>query len=663
MCGIAGILSPDPAMVTIHRLKNMTDALAHRGPDGEGHWIDQAGVRSDSAGMVGPEPPCAVGLGHRRLSVIDLSPAAAQPMSCLDRYSVIHNGEIYNYIELREELQSTGYTFRTRTDTEVIPAAYDRYGPDCLRHFDGMFAFALWDKKERRLFLARDRFGEKPLFLYQDESQLLFASEMKALWAAGIPKTLNPPMLFNFITLGYTQNPANPAETFYTGITRLPARSYLQFDTTTRRTEVRQYWDPMARSASNDGGRGAAVDVGRGAAIDRGPGAAVNGGKESSIAARPDAEIVEEFDSLMAESVRRRLRSDVAVGASLSGGLDSSAIVSYILEQPDRPASLPTFSAVFPGFEKDETSFVHQVTRHFNLPNASTTPTAADLLQDLDRLAAQQEEPFQSASVYAQYRVYALAKSAGITVLLDGQGADELLAGYPKYFAWYWRELYRHDPKRLATELAAVQNPEARKEWSWKHRLAATWPDLAGFLGRRSRMAQQRANKDLAKDFVHAAGISYYDLPPVNRLNNALYYNALTNGLEELLRYADRNSMSHGVEVRLPFLDHRLAEFLFSLPAHFKIRDGWTKWLLRVNREWALPAGIVWRKDKTGFEPPQHQWMTDPAILDRIAQARQSLVGKGVLDRAVLQKKIQPMGAHSAENYDWRYLVTAACLD
>jgi len=630
MCGIAGILSPDPAGVTIQRLKQMTDALAHRGPDGEGHWLDSGTTGSDPGGMTGPALPYAVALGHRRLSVIDLSPAGAQPMSCLDRYIIIHNGEIYNHIELRQTLRSKGYTFHTRTDTEVIPAAYDHYGPDCLRHFDGMFAFALWDKKERQLFLARDRFGEKPLFIYQEETRFLFASEMKALWAAGIPRILNPPMLFNFITLGYTQNPANSAETFYKDITRLPARTYLRFQAPTGKQETRQYWDPLIHTIDPP-------------------------------TVKHESEILEEFDALMSESVHRRLRSDIAIGASLSGGLDSSAIVAYTLAQPDRPASLPTFSAVFPGFEKDEAPYINQVTRHFNLTNVTTTPTAADLLHDLDQLAAQQEEPFQSASIYAQYRVHALAKAHGIKVLLDGQGADELLAGYPKYFAWYWRELYRSDPATLATELAAVQG--AREEWSWKHRLAAAWPDLAGAVQRRNRVIRQRSNKDLSRDFVHAAGVSYYDLPPVNRLNSVLYYNALTNGLEELLRYADRNAMSHGVETRLPFLDHRIAEFLFALPARFKIRNGWTKWLLRVNTEWALPAGIVWRKDKTGFEPPQHQWMSDPAVLDRIGKARQTLVKMGILDRTVLQKKIQPMGAHTAENYDWRYLVTAACLE
>jgi asparagine synthase (glutamine-hydrolysing) len=323
---------------------------------------------------------------------------------------------------------------------------------------------------------------------------------------------------------------------------------------------------------------------------------------------------------------------------------------------------LPTFSAVFPGFEKDETPFIRQVTRHFNLANYSTIPTAGDFIRDLQRLAIHQEEPFQSSSIYAQYRVYDLAAEHGIKVLLDGQGADELLAGYPKYFTWYWRELYRDDPRKLAAELSAAKKSGVPEEWNWQHRLAAMLPGHAANYRRRSRMAQQRANKDLSRDFVHDFGISYYDLPPINRLNEVLYYNALTNGLEELLRYADRNSMTHGVEIRLPFLDHRLAEFLFSLPARFKIREGYTKWLLRKNIESILPPAIVWRKDKTGYEPPQYNWMTNPTLQDQVREAKCSLVNKGFLDRAVLQKKIQPMGAHAAENYDWRYLVTAACL-
>lgn len=612
MCGIAGILSTDPANLTAERLRSMTDAIAHRGPDGEGHWFDPEG---------------RIGLGNRRLAIIDLSPAGAQPMNCLDRYTVVHNGEIYNYIELREFLRSKGYSFLSRTDTEVIPAAYDFYGPDCVRHFDGMFAFALWDRREKTLFLSRDRFGEKPLFLYQDKTQFLFASEMKALWAAGVPKTFNPPMLFNFITIGYTQNPRDPSETFYAGITRLPARTWLRYNAVTLQKEVCQYWNPVLSSS---------------------------GKAESAVR--------EEFEVLFASSIRNRLRSDVAIGASLSGGLDSSAIVSATLAQPDPPDPFPTFSAVFPGFEKDESSFINNVTKPFHLTNYTSTPTAEDLVRDLGRLAAHQEEPFQSSSIYAQYRVYSLAAEKGMNVLLDGQGADELLAGYPKYFIWYWRELYRSKRRTLKIERSATRFPGAEDEWTMKHRLAAMLPGLAGAVQRRNRLAQQRGNKDLSRDFVHTSGVSYYDLPPLSRLNEVLYYNTLTNGLEELLRYADRNSMAHGVEIRLPFLDHHLAEFLFSLPARFKIRDGWTKWLLRESMKDRLPHDIVWRKDKIGYEPPQRDWMSDERVQSCIREAKRKLVNNGILDRTVLQKKIQPMGAHAAENYDWRYLVTVACL-
>ncbi len=618
MCGIAGILSADPAHITEQRLKKMTDAIAHRGPDGQGRWISPSGL---------------AGLGSRRLSIIDLSPAGAQPMHYLDRYTLIHNGEIYNYRELRSLLQLKGYSFSSRTDTEVIMAAYDLYGTSCLQHFDGMFAFALWDEQEKTLFLARDRFGEKPLFIYQDKSQFLFASEMKALWAAGIIKDSNPAMLFNFITLGYTQNPADGSETFFRHINKLPARSFLLYHALTRQSEINRYWDPYPEE-----------------------------GERVLSAGRSEQAVLQEFTALLADSVSKRLRSDVSVGTSLSGGLDSSTIVASILRQSDSPQKLPTFSAVFPGFAKDESAYISLLTRHFSLENYQTTPGAADLVRDFEKLIAHQEEPFQSSSIYAQFSVFGLAASRHVKVLLDGQGADELLAGYPKYYSWYWRELYRSDKKTLAHELAAAKDFDTPDGWSWKNRLAALLPAYAGRYQKKRQTALQLDNKDLAGDFVRQSGISYYDIPPVASLNGILYYNALMNGMEELLRYADRNSMAHGVEVRLPFLDHRLAEFLFALPAHFKIRGGWTKWLLRKSAEPMLPAGIAWRRDKIGYEPPQLAWMQDGILQEYVQEARRSLVKMGILAPAVLQKKIQPMEAHAAENFDWRYLVTAACM-
>jgi asparagine synthase (glutamine-hydrolysing) len=613
MCGIAGILSADARKVTTERLNKMTTAIAHRGPDGEGAWISGSGL---------------AGLGHRRLSIIDLSSAGAQPMHYLHRYTIIHNGEIYNHPELRSLLLTKGYSFSSRTDTEVIAAAYDHFGADCLQHFDGMFAFAIWDEQEQRLFLARDRFGEKPLFFHRGGEQLLFASEIKALWAAGVPKTINKKMLFNFLTIGYTQNPEDGFETFFDQIQKLPPRTFLVYHPLTGQLETRRWWDIHPEETTRVS----------------------------------ENEAVETFSGLFLASVKRRLRSDVGIGASLSGGLDSSTVVACILRQGNAPLHLPTFSALFPGFEKDESAFVHLLTRHFSLDNHPITPTADDLIRDFDRLVYHQDEPFLSSSIYAQFCVYGLAAANSTKVLLDGQGADELLAGYPKYFSWYWRELYRTDRKALTLELEAARGAGIRDRWTWKDSLATHLPAYAALFTRRKRSAQQRSNRDLARDFVRGSGVSYYDVPLPGKLNGILYYNTFMNGMEELLRYADRNSMAHGVEVRLPFLDADLATFIFSLPSDFKIRHGWTKWLLRKSMSGILPEGIAWRRDKTGFETPQKSWMQHPVIEEYIHEARRSLVKAGILTGAVLQKKIQPQEVHAAENQDWRYMVIAKCL-
>ncbi|HVS98057.1 MAG TPA: asparagine synthase (glutamine-hydrolyzing) [Puia sp.] len=611
MCGIAGILSADKAQVSREQLGRMTTALAHRGPDGEGIWTSESGL---------------AGFGHRRLSIIDLSPAGAQPMNYLDRFTIIHNGELYNHPELRNLLRTKGYTFSSQTDTEVIAAAYCHFGPDCLQYFDGMFAFAIWDESEKRLFLARDRFGEKPLFFYRDGTRLLFASEIKALWAAGIKKESNPKMLFNFLTIGYTQNPADGYETFYRNVSKLPPRTYLYYYPSGDRLETAAYWDievTQTRSIKEE----SAIDV---------------------------------FSGLLDTSVKRRLRSDVALGTSLSGGLDSSSLVACILRQRDAPAALPTFSAIFPGFEKDESSYIRLLGEHYPMETHAVSPSADDLIRDFQLLVHHQDEPFQSSSIYAQFCVFGLAASSSIKVMLDGQGADELLAGYHKYYRWYWQELYRSDRKAFALELDAARGAEDR--WTWKNRLAARLPVYAGLYLKKKRTAEQRRSRDLSRDFVQQYGQSYYDIPHVDKLSGILYYNTLINGMEALLRYADRNAMAHGVEVRLPFLNHELAEFIFSLPSDFKIREGWTKWLLRRSMEDVLPAAIAWRKDKIGYETPQKKWMRDPRLQEYVREARRSLVKAGILNAKVLQKKIQPQDAHAAENLDWRYLVTAACI-
>lgn len=613
MCGIAGIIATNPAQASVQRITAMTDVLAHRGPDGTALWTSR---RGDAI------------LGHCRLSIIDLSPLAAQPMHYRDRYSIVYNGEIYNYRELKNSLEQQGYRFRSQSDTEVILAAYDAWGTDCLQQFDGMFSFAIWDEEKLQLFAARDRFGEKPFFYNVSRELFVFASEMKALWAAGVEKTMNERMLFNYLTLGYVQNPKDAGETFYKGIRKLPARHFLLYNARQETMSIQSYWD---------------IDLDNIASID-----------ESSAA--------EQLRELLSLSVSRRLRSDVAVGTSLSGGLDSAAVLACIHQAAERPVSLQTFSAVFPGFARDESAQIGVTAGRFGVVNHQVHPGVDDLIRDFERICYHQEEPFQSASIAAQFQVFALAKQHGVTVLLDGQGADEVLGGYSKYYSWYWRELYRQNRPLLRQELQRVGEAGHGNGWNWQQKLAARLPHFAEAWLVRQRGRQQRRHAGLNSAFVDAYGISYYDVPHMPSLNGALYYNTFLNGLEELLRYADRNSMAHGREVRLPFLFHELVTFIFSLPAGYKIRDGYTKWVLRKSMEQALPPAIVWRKDKVGFEPPQRLWMEDQRLAGYIREAQSVLVKKGVLKPEVLDKKIQPQETHAADNFDWRYLVAGTLL-
>ena len=588
----------------------MTDALAHRGPDAEGHWTDDG-----------------VALGNRRLAIIDLSDAGKQPMHYMDRYVIIHNGEIYNYIEIKDELQGRGYNFFSKTDTEVIAAAYDHWKEECVEHFDGMFAFAVWDKKEKELFAARDRFGEKPFFYYFDAEQFIFASEMKALWTAGIERKVNLKLLFNYLTIGYVDNPNIPEETFFEGINKLPAASNLKFSISDFQCSISNYWD---------------IDI------------------ENENKKLNDAEAIEQFNSLLHRSVKRRLRSDVAVGTSLSGGLDSSSIIA-ILHQLQTPVSKYTsFSSTFPGFEKDESSFAKLVADKYQLQHFTTTPKVEDLHHDLEKLFYYQEEPFSSASIYAQYKVYELAKQQDVKVLLDGQGADEILAGYHKYYKWYWQELFRKRKLLSSHELIAAKELGVSEEFGWKNRVAALFPEFASIVLERQYLVNALKHEDLTKDFTQLQSKeAYYITPEIFSLNGVLYFNTCMHGLEELLRYADRNSMAHSREVRLPFLDHELVEFVFSLPSHFKIRKGWTKWLLRKTMENKLPAEITWRRDKTGFEPPQQQWMENDNIQNLIIAAKRKLIDENILTSESLNKRIEPKPAHEAGNYDWRYLTAS----
>jgi len=614
MCGIAGIISKHKEKFSIEDIRKMMQPLSHRGPDGEKIWINS---------------PANVFLGHRRLAIIDLSEEAAQPMHYLGRYSIVHNGELYNYLELRSDLNKKGYTFQTKSDTEVILAAYDCWKENCLSRFNGMFGFAIWDEKEQTLFAARDRFGEKPFYYsYDGKDDFFFASEFGALLSM-IPRRINEKMLLNYLGLGY-QSGRNTNETFYKGIKTLQPAQYLLWKLNSNRApETNDYWDFETKAASIS-----------------------------------EKKAIEEFQSLFSHSILLRYRSDVTVGTSLSGGLDSSSIVAMSESQQQVNNSHTCFTASFPGFEKDETKYAKQVSEKFSLKHFISTITAEDLVNDLDRFIGYHQEPISSASVYAQFKVFELAKKENIKVLLDGQGADELLAGYHKYVHWYLQELLVTDHSQVEQEMAALRNNSISIDWTWRNKLAARFPAAAASWIKSGEIQNMRKNADLNIEYRN----SFFDpeliyKPKVNGLNDILIYNAFGPGLAELLRYADRNSMAHGRELRLPFLDYKLAEFIITLPSSFKINKGWTKWLLRKSMEESLPNEIVWRKDKTGFEPPQKSWMRNEKLQERIQLAKEVLVKEKILKEETLHKKIQPHSAYAADGFDWRYLVAGILFD
>lgn len=606
MCGIAGVVSKIPGGYS-EQVKAAAQTLKHRGPDAAQGWMNAQGN---------------VCFGHQRLCIIDTSEAAAQPMRYRDRYTVIYNGEVYNYVEIKNELAAKGHAFQNASDTEVILAAYAEWGNNCLQYFDGAFAFAIWDEQEQTLFAARDRFGEKPFYFFYDEERLVFASEIKALWQLGIEKKVNRSLLYNFITLGYSTNPADATETFYSKVQKLPAANHLTYALAKNELTLEKYWQ-----------------------------ADINVNKNIS-----EAEVIDRFNTLFTDSIRKRLRSDVAIGTSLSGGLDSSSIVAFCAAEASPQYTHKCFTASFAGFEKDETACASLVAKQFSLEHFTTTIHEQEVAELMEKVVMQQDEPFSSSSVLAQYKVFEMAKQNGVTVLLDGQGADEVLAGYRRYYKWYWRELYRTKGLSQVDEVKAARALGINESFGVRNKAAALLPDFTAAMLQTARSKSAFNHPHLAREFAFANKRNlYYALPTEATLNGALYYNTFVNGLEELLRLADRNSMAHSVEVRLPFLNHQLVEFLFTLPPHFKIHDGWTKWLLRKAVDNKLPKEIVWRKDKVGYEPPQKIWMKNKAVQERIFAARKKLAEKGILNDAALKQSIVPKGAHDAGSYDWRY--------
>ena len=550
MCGIAGIINFNGKPVHQEELKRMTDVIAHRGPDGEGFWLNKSKT---------------VGFGHRRLSIIDLTETGKQPMHYADgRYTIVYNGEIYNYVELKEELRRYGYQFHSSSDTEVLLALYDRKKEKCLDYLDGMFSFSIWDDKEQTLFAARDRFGEKPFFYFMDQSRFIFGSEIKALIKVESGIRVEKSIVQRYLDENYK---GAGTETFFTKTQYLPAAHYLLIKD--GQCTLHKYWE---------------IDLYRRTRYVK------------------TAQYYERFYELFNRSVTRRLRSDVNTGSSLSGGLDSSAVVCCVNKLSNKP--FQTYSARFKNEIGDEGKWINEITQHTGIANFEVYPGLQGMMSNIHRLLFVHEFPIASASVYAQWCVMELARKNNTTVLLDGQGADEYLAGYDnlKYFA-IW-ELYRKGHiLQLRKEVQHLrENFGNQKSVGYKF----LYDPVLDLLGKKRN--------------IYNHGYT---------LRERLKY-AVESELPELLRYADRNSMAHSVEVRLPFLSHQLVEYAFSLPPEQIYHNGKTKFVLREAVKEILPRSIYSRKDKIGFAPPQEKWILEPAFREEIDKAGHYLKNAGI---------------------------------
>ncbi|HOM06191.1 MAG TPA: asparagine synthase (glutamine-hydrolyzing) [Syntrophales bacterium] len=578
MCGICGIIDRRRRPVAEQDIVAMCRLVSHRGPDAEGIFIRDN-----------------VALGHRRLKIIDLSDAANQPFHYGGRYVLTYNGEIYNYPEIREELKRERAEFKTESDTEVLLAAYDRWGFDCVQRFNGMWAFALYDAPRRLIFCSRDRFGVKPFYYATPEGKFVFGSEIKQLLFFMPQPTVNIPILLDYLVSGYEDH---TSETFFKDIHTLSPGHNLLYDLDGDGFRIVRYYELSVDERQRE---------------------------------LPFPEAVRLFRSTFDSAVAMRLRSDVRVGTCLSGGTDSSAVASVAagLYRGEHPFAAITAGSV----EKatDERYYAELVARAHGLEWHVIEPSVADFGDNLDEIIYSQEEPFGSPSVCMQERVFHRAKEAGCIVMLDGQGGDETLLGYERYYPAYIRSL--PTLRKIGGFLSAWKCSRLSLGELAFYLLYFTSPSI--------RVAALRHRHDFVKkgyfDFlgvkhIYDSSKAYGDIDTLQRLEIGSLQ------LPHLLRYEDRNSMRHGVESRLPFLDYRLVELSLSLPNDYKIREGWTKYILRKATQDIVPAEVAWRRHKVGFNAPERTWMK--AIADRIfASICSSMIIEKITDKKALMEK------------------------
>ncbi len=566
MCGISGYFSYQNRCDTKLFYK-AHKKLAHRGPDDEGFIYKNSNgalellTGDDSAEIYKKEPfiydkePSSLILGHRRLSIIDLSPYGHQPFTFKD-LSLVYNGEIYNYIELKEKLQSLGYTFETQSDTEVFIKAYHCWGVQAFSKFNGMWAAAVYDHKTQTLLLVRDRFGIKPLYYYDNDKTLIFGSEIKFIAAFFNRLRPNEKMIYEYLRFSYTDH---TNETFFKDIYQVEPGCYMIYSK--KGFLSNRYWDIETDNESD----------------------------------------VQNIESNLRSAIELRLRSDVKVGSLLSGGVDSNAILGFI-DHYKLANTFDTFSAVFKEKEFSEKYYIDLVkTKNIKLQKHFIYPDAKKVLRELDELLYIQEEPFRSLSVYSQFKIYQyIKKESDVTVLLNGQGADEIFTGYSEHYYYYLLQLLLE--MKLKTFIREYKALKRNRDLS---NIFIIKEMFRIFLS----LFFQRKNKH--KIFKAVPKLRRERKKFKKLLKQKLYHDLTFSALREYLRYEDKNSMAFSLESRLPFLDFRVVSSAFSMQDSDKIKNGVTKYALRESAKGKIPEKTLRRNDKMGFVSPQELWQKD----------------------------------------------------
>jgi len=553
MCGISAIINQNNRPVDAHVIKKMNDLIIHRGPDDEGYFFDTQ-----------------FAFGHRRLSILDLSSDGHQPMIYQKRYVITYNGEIYNYLEIRNKLLTLGYKFHSDTDTEVVLAAYAEWGKDCVQRFNGMWAFAIYDVQEQIIFCSRDRFGVKPFYYTEINGQFIFASEIKQLLVFYPVRYVNKFVLMDFLVLGLSEH---SNETFFEGIKALPASHNLTYQLSNHTYVLQRYYQ-------------------------------IN--FDHSLHTLGEEEAIEDYHNMLHRSIALRLRSDVKIGTCLSGGMDSSTVAGIASKIHNKNSKHPFTAITASSTDKlnDETYYAKLVAEQSKLSWHTITPRSQDFIKQLEKLVRVQEEPFPTPSLFMQYFVFEKAKALGCTVMLDGQGGDETLLGYERYYPSYLLS------NSIFSKLKIFWNSGENSKLSKRELLAYIIYFLFPLI-RKSRLinqysfVKQKYMSFVRWQYIEELASAYRDVKTLQKLEIE------STQLPHLLRYEDRNSMIHSIESRLPFIDYCVLEKILSLPDRYKIKGGWTKFLLRKSAEKYLPQEVIWRKNKIGFEAPSEQWFIE----------------------------------------------------